>query len=133
MLLEYIDFLMRRRPPRSTRTDTLFPYTTLFRSPDHERSAACADTFSRMATVGIAGHGLLWLVHLVPIHRSVRGRTHDDDHLRMLRALLDLPLPHDEPVVCPGNNVQGTQRGLHAICVIRLLMRHMTLGTVAGT
>src|SRR3546814_12027124 len=29
-------FLMIRRPPRSTRTDTLFPYTTLFRSP-------CAD------------------------------------------------------------------------------------------
>src|SRR3546814_17246309 len=24
---------MRRRPPKSTRTDTLFPYTTLFRSP----------------------------------------------------------------------------------------------------
>src|SRR3546814_14568898 len=28
-------FLMIRRPPRSTRTDTLFPYTTLFRSPCH--------------------------------------------------------------------------------------------------
>src|SRR3546814_15544007 len=28
----YIFFLMIRRPPRSTRTDTLFPYTTLFRS-----------------------------------------------------------------------------------------------------
>src|SRR3546814_9121350 len=33
---------MIRRPPRSTRTDTLFPYTTLFRSPracrqDHDR------------------------------------------------------------------------------------------------
>src|SRR3546814_14324140 len=27
-----IFFLMLRRPPRSTRTDTLFPYTTLFRS-----------------------------------------------------------------------------------------------------
>src|SRR3546814_6705119 len=27
-------FLMIRRPPRSTRTDTLFPYTTLFRSPN---------------------------------------------------------------------------------------------------
>src|SRR3546814_17208028 len=27
-------FLMIRRPPRSTRTDTLFPYTTLFRSHD---------------------------------------------------------------------------------------------------
>src|SRR3546814_3761475 len=28
-------FLMIRRPPRSTRTDTLFPYTTLFRSEVH--------------------------------------------------------------------------------------------------
>src|SRR3546814_19685929 len=27
---------MVRRPPRSTRTDTLFPYTTLFRSPEGE-------------------------------------------------------------------------------------------------
>src|SRR3546814_17925748 len=27
-------FLMIRRPPRSTRTDTLFPYTTLFRAED---------------------------------------------------------------------------------------------------
>src|SRR3546814_15686689 len=27
-------FLLIRHPPRSTRTDTLFPYTTLFRSPD---------------------------------------------------------------------------------------------------
>src|SRR3546814_5786213 len=30
-------FLMIRRPPRSTRTDTLFPYTTLFRSDRRER------------------------------------------------------------------------------------------------
>src|SRR3546814_12809794 len=28
----FVFFLMIRRPPRSTRTDTLFPYTTLFRS-----------------------------------------------------------------------------------------------------
>src|SRR3546814_13084564 len=31
---------MIRRPPRSTRTDTLFPYTTLFRSRDHDDIAA---------------------------------------------------------------------------------------------
>src|SRR3546814_16387108 len=30
----YFFFLMIRRPPRSTRTYTLFPYTTLFRSRD---------------------------------------------------------------------------------------------------
>src|SRR3546814_20534273 len=45
-------FLMIRRPPRSTRTDTLFPYTTLFRSlveagvplvPPCGRCAFCRD------------------------------------------------------------------------------------------
>src|SRR3546814_16408121 len=33
MRVIYFFFLMIRRPPRTTRTDTLFPYTTLFRSP----------------------------------------------------------------------------------------------------
>src|SRR3546814_12027991 len=32
LLFMFFFFLMIRRPPRSTRTDTLFPYTTLFRS-----------------------------------------------------------------------------------------------------
>src|SRR3546814_20980083 len=32
VIVLFIFFLMIRRPPRSTRTDTLFPYTTLFRS-----------------------------------------------------------------------------------------------------
>src|SRR3546814_20385607 len=32
MCIFYFFYLMIRRPPRSTRTDTLFPYTTLFRS-----------------------------------------------------------------------------------------------------
>src|SRR3546814_5581876 len=37
---------MIRRPPRSTRTDTLFPYTTLFRSSD-EQKALLQDICSR--------------------------------------------------------------------------------------
>src|SRR3546814_15381204 len=46
---------MIRRPPRSTRTDTLFPYTTLFRSPEHveggrpsleEKEKRCFDKLS---------------------------------------------------------------------------------------
>src|SRR3546814_6856336 len=32
-------FLMIRRPPRSTRTDTRFPYTTRFRSGERDRAA----------------------------------------------------------------------------------------------
>src|SRR3546814_19610482 len=47
---------MIRRPPRSTRTDTLFPYTTLFRSgpdrsPDHRRAER--EVLSRRTLVGI--------------------------------------------------------------------------------
>src|SRR3546814_11307328 len=36
----YFFFLMIRRPPRSTRTDTLFPYTTLFQSALDAQSPA---------------------------------------------------------------------------------------------
>src|SRR3546814_15430831 len=36
-------FLRRRRPPRATRTDTLFPYTTRFRSGDDLQQLRMAD------------------------------------------------------------------------------------------
>src|SRR3546814_10773159 len=37
MYIFFVFFLMIRRPPRSTRTYTLFPYTTLFRSLHHRQ------------------------------------------------------------------------------------------------
>src|SRR3546814_11585330 len=40
-------FLMIRLPPRSTRTDTLFPYTTLFRSRQREHLARAAASAQR--------------------------------------------------------------------------------------
>src|SRR3546814_13506879 len=46
-------FLMIRRPPRSTRTDTLFPYTTLFRS-QHRHFLTIA-----RAAADVAGDGAL--------------------------------------------------------------------------
>src|SRR3546814_17712065 len=42
-------FLMIRRPPRSTLTDTLFPYTTLFRSRDGELAAFLLPAAERLA------------------------------------------------------------------------------------
>src|SRR3546814_2494151 len=43
-LCSYFFLLMIRRPPRATRTDTLFPYTTLFRSgPAEGRDAGLLD------------------------------------------------------------------------------------------
>src|SRR3546814_15002604 len=43
-----IFFLMIRRPPRSTRTNTLFPYTTLFRSSGYVDRSAPRTTSPRM-------------------------------------------------------------------------------------
>src|SRR3546814_7789079 len=43
---------MIRRPPRSTRTDTLFPYTTLFRSTRRGKKLACSGCKQRGATIG---------------------------------------------------------------------------------
>src|SRR3546814_2546678 len=43
VLVDFFCFLMIRRPPRSTRTDTLFPYTTLFRSRAPLRPPAPSD------------------------------------------------------------------------------------------
>src|SRR3546814_3860744 len=52
----YFSFLMIRRPPRSTRTDTLFPYTTLFRAPrgPAARIILCIDP--RLAIPGDIAH-----------------------------------------------------------------------------
>src|SRR3546814_20770789 len=43
---------MNRRPPRSTRTDTLFPYTTLFRSS--RLGADCTVAIGGGSTIGLA-------------------------------------------------------------------------------
>src|SRR3546814_20635180 len=53
-------FLMIRRPPRSTRTDTLFPYTTLFRSRREDRRRhehGGGDRGSRLPRIGAGTAG----------------------------------------------------------------------------
>src|SRR3546814_13237546 len=55
-------FLMIRRPPRSTRTDTLFPYTTLFRSLHILSGDSDAlDRLQALADPGGSGLVLGWL------------------------------------------------------------------------
>src|SRR3546814_14832024 len=53
--MRIIFFLMIRRPPRSTRTDTLFPYTTLFRSPDDSLGQVLASAVRVLAAKAQAG------------------------------------------------------------------------------
>src|SRR3546814_11950968 len=91
-------FLMLRRPPRSTRTDTLFPYTTLFRSlvdgclQDQQRGHAGVDVpvGDRPALVG---GGLVLLGVALQIDALVRQR-HDhhrrrsEEHTSELQSLM---------------------------------------------
>src|SRR3546814_3771763 len=58
MRIFFFFFLMIRRPPRSTRTDTLFPYTTLFRSdPIPDWLTECRERAAQFA--GIAPEQLV--------------------------------------------------------------------------
>src|SRR3546814_3976380 len=65
---------MIRRPPRSTRTDTLFPYTTLFRSAHFGPEYFCLDVVGQAAdivptlveAIAIDRAGLVGLVRLAP-------------------------------------------------------------------
>src|SRR3546814_3031943 len=58
LVLHYFFCLMIRRPPRSTRTDTLFPYTTLFRSFS-ERYSSCRAVGATW-NPGVSGHAPAW-------------------------------------------------------------------------
>src|SRR3546814_945345 len=51
---------MIRRPPRSTRTDTLFPYTTLFRSLHDADLDAIRDQYRRFTDAAIIPHAHGW-------------------------------------------------------------------------
>src|SRR3546814_5661038 len=59
---------MIRRPPRSTRTDTLFPYTTLFRSHRHARSAGRPARRLRRDLAGVPAR--------TPVRTDARARRH---------------------------------------------------------
>src|SRR3546814_8058996 len=70
---------MIRRPPRSTRTDTLFPYTTLFRSVDAADVAVQVDPDARpvqprrhLLDVGRLAGAAVALDHDPPVARETR-------------------------------------------------------------
>src|SRR3546814_8641184 len=65
-------FLMIRRPPRSTRTDTLFPYTTLFRSLGNQRRQTVELRGKMVNRTAVASAGRL------EIDREVAHQSFDD-------------------------------------------------------
>src|SRR3546814_19103045 len=73
---------MIRRPPISTRTDTLFPYSTLFRSPSYrKRKALCAP--SGYGQHCLSSGCMRWQVQDVTCPSEATGRhTHGGRRLR---------------------------------------------------
>src|SRR3546814_1189097 len=99
---------MIRRPPRSTRTDTLFPYTTLFRSDgliifagrademiktagyrvspsEIEEAAMSTGAVAECAAFGVADERLGQAIHLVA--RAAAGLAEADAEDRLIHAL----------------------------------------------
>src|SRR3546814_8947706 len=76
---------MIRRPPRSTRTDTLFPYTTLFRSPRTERE------LSRLrADIGMVFQQFNLFPNLTAIQNVMLGpvKVRSEEHTSELQSLM---------------------------------------------
>src|SRR3546814_10068339 len=65
-------FLLIRRPPRSTRTDTLFPYTTLFRSE-------ALGVALMASTVGTVFGYVILLILIKPLSTAVRSEEHTSE------------------------------------------------------
>src|SRR3546814_7836748 len=79
---------MIRRPPRSTRTDTLFPYTTLFRSEDRIQKID-PQTGRVLATIPAPGgggdSGLAWAEGTLWVGQQNRSEEHTSELQSLMR------------------------------------------------
>src|SRR3546814_3283680 len=89
---------MIRRPPRSTRTDTLFPYTTLFRSkllPSSRQANIRSSATRPAASAGLSGPSTI-VAYLGNVHRHAgkpRYNLHSDSGRRNDRGRIALREP----------------------------------------
>src|SRR3546814_3556194 len=88
---------MIRRPPRSTRTDTLFPYTTLFRSlpnirPKHPQNKDLPMTDKVALITGATGQDGAYLAEMLldrgyTVH-GIKRRSRSEEHTSELQSLM---------------------------------------------
>jgi hypothetical protein len=137
-------FLMIRRPPRSTRQSTLFPYTTLFwrAAVQETRARVFVDRFRHPLAylLLLLACCLLWLAFAEPVGRANRsermtvllldgsaGMAWGDRFERAKRTLLEqvarLPERSAEVILCAGWPRTLLRRGEHRILLERRLER----------
>src|SRR3546814_5667803 len=91
--LLYVDifFLMIRRPPRSTRTDTLFPYTTLFRSATGTSSTATTRLSAGTSGASrgrLAGRRRARRAGISSVRLPVQASRRSEEHTSELQSLM---------------------------------------------
>src|SRR3546814_1000760 len=106
---------MIRRPPRSTRTDTLFPYTTLFRSDVIERDRGGALGARGTSHRALARHLLLARVERVAqaIADEVDAQR-SEEHTSELQSLMRISYA----VFCLKKKTKKPQRTQHTTTII---------------
>src|SRR3546814_8761791 len=105
-------FLMIRRPPRSTRTDTLFPYTTLFRSRHAAPSRHLRDHPSRRRRRGSLADG-------------ARPPQRSEEHTSELQSLMRISYA----VFClkKKKKDKSTKLHIHSFMSQSIIDRHTTI------
>src|SRR3546814_19404893 len=110
--LLFFFFLMIRLPPRSTRTDTLFPYTTLFRSYRLRQLIQLRDKGLVGYRAGSSGHALDLITDQNKCISSIVLGT--EGHAQFLSQINYRPLSGSNP---------GTNCGSGVALIYRLIIR----------
>src|SRR3546814_3550667 len=105
---------MIRRPPRSTRTDTLFPYTTLFRSPPSSSTPRSPGSPSRSNS---------WPTCSAPTTADVggaeqrRGNQRSEEHTSELQSLMRISYAvfclKKKKTLTHNNQPQKSKKNMH--------------------
>src|SRR3546814_12962448 len=113
-------FLMIRRPPRSTRTDTLFPYTTLFRSLDGlPEAAGILDVHGLEALSPLDAVGIEQEVDLVDL--AAEADHQHAGEVRMTRHPPQHPLQVGVALAVAGHAAAGGMGQCHDAVDVRVL------------
>src|SRR3546814_4597848 len=108
---------MIRRPPRSTRTDTLFPYTTLFRSPHSTALSSALQTAARLSSMAqpsggtCAGGAPSWMCQAGFSSRSEEHTSELQSLIRLSYALFGVKKKDEAGEDTPGRPGHNVDAG----------------------
>src|SRR3546814_6202789 len=100
---------MIRRPPRSTRTDTLFPYTTLFRSPDAIFVNATVDSVYFSDSLAVNNVSLSNYIRNDSLNFNIKLSNDDNANRLDINALIEVDSSRAAFSILPSDVVLADQ------------------------